>query len=248
MTHWTTLISGQDYDLDGPGLYGQAQPDLRTIGLALAKINRYNGNTARPYSVAEHSYYVATLAISAGKCPITQWLCIMHDAHEMLIGDVTSPVKGAVNARSESCGLAKHYKAWSDFEYQVENKFLYGGQTPYLPAMSPGFYTPHFAECRHFDLAMLATERRDLLNYTPGKNRPWPVIDAPEDGSAPIQPTNKFALEPDELPHAGLHIDQDWKFWASTWTETAQALQKKFLNHLATLASFSETAPTANTA
>lgn len=53
----------------------------------LAKINRYNGRTPRPWSVASHSLLVEQL------CPpvdMKGW-ALLHDAHESVIGDMTSP-------------------------------------------------------------------------------------------------------------------------------------------------------------
>lgn len=57
------------------------------IADTLAKINRYNGRTPRPWSVASHSLLVEAL------CPhidMKGW-ALLHDAHESIIGDITSP-------------------------------------------------------------------------------------------------------------------------------------------------------------
>lgn len=53
----------------------------------LAKVNRYNGRTPRPWPVASHSLLVEAL------CPhvdLKGW-ALLHDAHESIIGDLTSP-------------------------------------------------------------------------------------------------------------------------------------------------------------
>lgn len=57
------------------------------IGDALAKINRYNGRTPEPFSVAAHSVLVSRL------CPPEHraW-GLLHDAHEAFLGDIVSPV------------------------------------------------------------------------------------------------------------------------------------------------------------
>lgn len=53
----------------------------------LAKINRFNGRTPQPWSVASHSILVEQL------CPhhdLKGW-ALLHDAHEAFLGDITSP-------------------------------------------------------------------------------------------------------------------------------------------------------------
>ncbi|GHC40887.1 hypothetical protein GCM10007291_48460 [Gemmobacter nanjingensis] len=58
-----------------------------SIADTLAKINRYNGRTPRPWSVASHSLLVEAL------CPFVDlkgW-ALLHDAHESVIGDITTP-------------------------------------------------------------------------------------------------------------------------------------------------------------
>jgi len=57
------------------------------IGDTLAKINRFNGRTPHPWSVAAHSVLVEAL------CPevdMKGW-ALLHDAHEAFIGDITIP-------------------------------------------------------------------------------------------------------------------------------------------------------------
>lgn len=69
---------------------GNLQPDhmtARSLGDTLAKINRFNGRTPQPWSVAAHSVLVEAL------CPeidMKGW-ALLHDAHEAFIGDITIP-------------------------------------------------------------------------------------------------------------------------------------------------------------
>ena len=156
MTHMVT-IGGLDYHFVPPGISGQ---DIRIEDIAhsLAQINRYTGHARRPYSVAEHSLLVADIAAMADTCPQVQLAALMHDAHEAYTGDVSSPVKQAVG------------QAWHEFEDAhadaVRDHF----------DLAPTF-AYHQAQIRLFDLQALATERRDISGYQPGRNLPWPVID-----------------------------------------------------------------------
>ena len=56
------------------------------IADALAKTNRFTGRTPEPWPVAMHSVLVEQL------CPpdLRPW-ALLHDAHEAIIGDITSP-------------------------------------------------------------------------------------------------------------------------------------------------------------
>ncbi|GAA0311538.1 hypothetical protein [Rhodovulum strictum] len=54
---------------------------------ALAKINRFSGRTPEPWSVAAHSVLVARLV----DAPEQKAWALLHDAHEAILGDMTSP-------------------------------------------------------------------------------------------------------------------------------------------------------------
>lgn len=71
------------------------QIHLQDIAYALSNINRFNGHSARPISVAEHSLMVAQIMERHYQitCPAALMAGLLHDAHEALIGDVTQPVK-----------------------------------------------------------------------------------------------------------------------------------------------------------
>lgn len=61
---------------------------IEDIAHALALTNRFGGHTPEPYSVGQHSIFVA------GHCPEDLKLCgLMHDATEAYIGDMVAPVK-----------------------------------------------------------------------------------------------------------------------------------------------------------
>lgn len=55
---------------------------------ALAKINRFTGWTKFPYSVSQHSVLLSKY------CPKEiAYECLLHDAHEIFINDLSKPVK-----------------------------------------------------------------------------------------------------------------------------------------------------------
>ncbi|GEM_PF-1926346 len=77
------------WTLEGTIDLAALQPEnlsARVLGHALAKINRFNGRTREPWSVAAHSVLVERL------CPpdLRPW-ALLHDAHEVFIGDMTGP-------------------------------------------------------------------------------------------------------------------------------------------------------------
>lgn len=86
---WIQTVSGVAFDLLNP------TPDmirLSDIAHALSRIPRFNGHTPVPYSVAQHSVHVSTLA---GMIDGPQGALdgLFHDAAEAYIGDMPSPVK-----------------------------------------------------------------------------------------------------------------------------------------------------------
>ena len=62
--------------------------DFADIAVALGRLNRYNGHTTRPYTVAEHSIRMSYLVPEEDAV----W-ALVHDAAEAYIGDIISPVK-----------------------------------------------------------------------------------------------------------------------------------------------------------
>lgn len=69
---------------------------LFDIATVLNHINRYNGHTKQPYSVLEHSMLVCCIFADHYKDKISfdnAMACLLHDAAEVYIGDVISPMK-----------------------------------------------------------------------------------------------------------------------------------------------------------
>lgn len=84
-----STYTGKRIDLLNPN------PDdicIEDIAHHLSLMNRFNGSTSRPYSVAAHSIYMATHLVE----PELAWQALMHDADEAYLGDVVKPLKEAL--------------------------------------------------------------------------------------------------------------------------------------------------------
>jgi hypothetical protein len=148
---------------------------LDDLAHQLALINRFNGATGRPYSVAEHSLLVVDiLETELGMTDPSGLLAgLMHDAHEIYFGDVISPVKHYL-------GDTAQVLEWS-LQGKVQER--YG-----LRTASRG----HHDEINRADLIALATERRDLL---PPHPMPWPILNGIEPARwADLQSTERSAV------------------------------------------------------
>jgi hypothetical protein len=154
---WLLTATGAQFDL----LHADpASISVLDIAAALAKINRFNGHTSRPYSVAEHSLYVCqVMEREHGITNPTALMCgLMHDAHEAYTTDMPSPAKQAIDMLTGG--------GWRRFEAGVQAQVLL--RFNLRDAMRVWQGLVHRA-----DLVLLATERRDLL---PPAGPAWEVL------------------------------------------------------------------------
>lgn len=140
-------FSGIAFDLLNP------QPEMiriEDIVHSLALINRFNGAAKFPYSMAQHSLYVADLLPEHLKLE-----GLLHDAAEAYVGDMVSPLKKIMKEYKEvEAGIAK------------------------IVADVFGLSNPEPAEVKRVDLAVLSAEREQVLlpSYGPWyKNFPLPA-------------------------------------------------------------------------
>lgn len=167
MSQWIVLADGAEHYLTGAEVaHNDFNPD--TLAHHLALINRYTGAAKRPYSVAEHSLLCAEIAEHMGLPLIAQLAALVHDYHEAITGDCSSPVKWTVG------------HAWEHFEQPVANALRRR-----LGLLST--FTAWGQRIKAIDLIALATERRDLLAFDSDRHRPWPVIDTPGHVVEPIE-------------------------------------------------------------
>ncbi len=66
------------------------------VSECLAKINRYNGRTPEPWSVASHSVLVAMLCR-----PQHRAQALLHDAHEAILGYLVAPAVRLICSKSQ---------------------------------------------------------------------------------------------------------------------------------------------------
>ncbi len=67
--------------------------DIQDIAHALSLLCRGNGQLKHFYSVGQHSVYCCQEAINRGYSKDIQLACLLHDASEAYISDITRPVK-----------------------------------------------------------------------------------------------------------------------------------------------------------
>ncbi len=140
-------FSGIAFDLLNP------QPEmilLEDIIHSLSLINRFNGAARFPYSVAQHSLYVAGLLPDEFKLH-----GLLHDAPEAYVGDMVSPLKKI---------MSQYKEVEANISRVVANVF--------------GLSYPAPAEVKKADLAVLSAEREQVLNPSYGpwyKDFPLPA-------------------------------------------------------------------------
>lgn len=121
---------------------------LREIPHCLAMVNRYNGFTTRPYSVAEHSVFVHELAkLDHGEGEVAK-AALMHDAQEAYLGDISRPLK---NLLPDYRRIEKHVE-------DVVREAL----------GLPDPHNPIWIEVNRFDRIALMIEARTVLQYPYG--------------------------------------------------------------------------------
>lgn len=94
---WQRMLSGRRLDLLDPS---PLDIEIEDIAHGLARVARWNGQTAgeHAFSVAEHSVVVEeiTAALAPEVTPADRLTALLHDAPEYVIGDMISPFKAAL--------------------------------------------------------------------------------------------------------------------------------------------------------
>ncbi len=120
---WQRMLSGRRLDLLDPS---PLDVEIEDIAHGLARVARWNGQTAGPhgYSVAQHSLAVEAIVarLEPGLGPGERLTALLHDAPEYVIGDMISPFKAV---------LGPEYKAVeARLAAAIHRRFSLPAQTP----------------------------------------------------------------------------------------------------------------------
>jgi uncharacterized protein len=126
--------------------------DIDDIAHSLSKINRFDGHTTRPYSVAEHC-----LRGMGYSLPQHQLQFLLHDASEAYLGDVNGLLK--------KTAVFDAYRALEKrWEAAIAERF---GIRKIVPK-----------EIHETDKRMLLTEQRDLMGRAPSSRDQYKPFEA----------------------------------------------------------------------
>lgn len=153
--------------------------DVKLIDIAhqLAGINRYNGATDRTWSVAAHSLACAEFCRLRGESPLVQFAALIHDAHEIYVGDLIQPMKMVPEVGA----------VWRPIEEAAERAVHHAlGLTAFIEAEAKRTDAPETEEYARFvahqvkraDLEILAAEHAQF--HSAPEPFPWriPVVTA----------------------------------------------------------------------
>lgn len=93
---------------------------IEDIAHALSLMTRANGHFPEFYSVAQHSMDCALLARAEGRSDREVLACLLHDASEAYLSDITRPVKGC---------LPEYRKIEKRMQDTIYDKYIPGGLT-----------------------------------------------------------------------------------------------------------------------
>ena len=151
---WVQTVHGHGIDLINPDL---AELTIEEVAHSLARINRYTGHTRTPlgYTVAQHSVLVAEHLP-----PEFAFAGLVHDVHESILGDISSPVKMAIAALGGG-------EALKQLDEGLERAVRERWPDPCVNEIV------RREAVKLADLRALVTERRDLCGNV--EARPWGV-------------------------------------------------------------------------
>jgi hypothetical protein len=147
---WLLTSAGKTISLAHVG----ATPiSVQEVAYALSHINRFTGHALRPISVAEHSLMVSEIVERefGVRSAAVLLAALMHDAHEAITGDLSSPMKQLIGP------------AWYEAENRIQHEVLQGF------GLLTAFNTSH-SVIKRADLMALSAERQQLM---PGDDV-WP--------------------------------------------------------------------------
>lgn len=93
---------------------------IEDIAHALSLMTRANGHFPEFYSVAQHCLDCASVALAEGRCDREVLACLLHDASEAYLSDITRPVKA---------NLPEYHRIEKVLQDAIYEKYLDGGIT-----------------------------------------------------------------------------------------------------------------------
>jgi hypothetical protein len=137
------MFGGVDVDLLNPDL---GKVSIGSIFRTLSMLNRYNGQTCRPYTVLEHSIRGAETFAELGEIRQAKAF-LMHDAHEAFIGDITTPVARAAEIQDQLFVLKTRLDETIEERYNV-SLFLYSRE---IAAMDHAMFRREWHDLMEWD-------------------------------------------------------------------------------------------------
>lgn len=162
---WKQTYTGRAFDLM---CFGPADIDLfGDVAESLARLCRYGGHVqCGLYSVAQHSVVGCDAALAEyPEEPEIAAYVLLHDVHEYIIGDITTPVSGWLSAlEAELYGTTVVARSLLDTaKHRID-------MAVWRAAGLPPPDRRQSALVKDYDLRLLATEQRQLLMAPP---RSW---------------------------------------------------------------------------
>ncbi len=191
----TMLADGTKVRLLNPSLKGVT---IDTIATQLAKICRFNGACEGFYSVARHSV-IGALSLYRKYDKATGAAFLMHDAHEVLTGDVITPVAQALSPPNPA--------AWKQDACRVSMLKVAGDR-----AIEKRFgvdITAHMGRVHQMD--------RELLHYE------WDRLMPGNPDAAGIAPPHR-QIVPEDLMYEITGYGEGWIYDRSVFIDTAKLL------------------------
>lgn len=162
---WSQTASGRVFPLEAPT--ASDIDFVNDIAPQLARQARFNGATDGFYSVAQHCALGADALYHETRRAEVAAHFLLHDAHEAVLGDTTTPVVEALAALGRSIGVGTA-------ERDISHVFaLLKAKVDAAIYRAAGLSHPDAlirALIKDMDIRLLATERRDLMRPPP---RPW---------------------------------------------------------------------------
>ncbi len=189
---WKQTFTGRAVDMLAPTA---ADIDFADVAHALALINRYDGHTRQPISVAQHCVMGADALLHETGSTRLAALFLLHDAHEAYVGDTGTPVQLALAAIEPECRYALR-----------ELRRRFDGAIYAAAGVTPPDRDEE-AVLKRMDIRMLRAERDALM---PGKPQDW---HREVEIAAPIPCLPPFATWPSGWRYAELRYAARVRDW-----------------------------------